>query len=84
MKKLISLIAAVLMFASIGGYALAHCGHCGIADGYVCAKDNIASQEPGKCTVCGGDLAKGDIKEVVPDKEGGQVTYVPAPAETHA
>ena len=81
MKKVMSFLAVVLMLACMTGYALAHCGTCGISDGYVCAKDNVASKDAGACSVCGGDLAKGDVKEVT-DAEG-NVTLEPSPAGAH-
>ena len=80
MKKFINLLAVILMLACMTGYAFAHCGHCGIIDGYVCTKDNIASGQPGKCIVCGAELAKGDVKEGK-DTEG-KPTYEPAPANS--
>ena len=80
MKKTMNLVAVILMLACMTGYAFAHCGHCGIVDGYVCTKDNVASDQPGKCSACGGDLAKGDVKETK-DAEG-KVTLEPAPAES--
>ena len=62
MKKYIGVIAvAVLMMA---GNVLAHCGSCGTSDGYVCAKDQIASNKSGNCSTCGGAMAKGDVQEV--------------------
>ena len=64
MKKAMSLLAVLFMMGIFSSYALAHCGFCGVSDGYVCAKDSVASQTPGKCAKCGSDLAKGDIKEV--------------------
>jgi len=57
MKKLMVSLVLILAMVSMVGVAYA-------IDGYVCAKDNIASKDPGKCSVCGGDLAKGDVKEV--------------------
>ena len=87
MKRMAKVLVMVLMLLGMTGYALAHCGHCGISDCYICTKDNVASEQPGKCSVCGADLAKGDIKEVTTDvQEGGKtvqkVNYVPAPANS--
>ncbi len=72
MKKSVSILFAVIMMACVGSFAYA-------LDGYVCAKDNVASDKPGKCSVCGADLAKGEVKEVK-DAEG-KVKLEPAPAE---
>ncbi len=82
-KKIAGLLAVMLMVFTMGSSVFAHCGHCGISDGYVCAKDKVASNKPGACSACGGELAKGDVQEVkteqqVDGKTVEKITYVPA------
>ena len=86
MKKIMGLLAAMVMMVALSSYAFAHCGHCGISGGYLCSKDNVASDKAGKCSTCGGEMVKGDVQESITEvQENGKtiqkVVYTPAPAE---
>ena len=87
MKKIIGILAGLLMLVAVSGYVYAHCGHCGISDGYVCTKDNVGSKDPGNCPTCGAALAKGDVAESTSEvQENGKtvekVVYAPASAKS--